>query len=52
MITSLTLDLSALKPSQRQELLALVESFHEPYYIPTSEETAEHAAPTEQGRRY
>ena len=45
MITSLTLDLSSLKPAQRQALLALVESFITPQYVPTSDELAEHDAP-------
>ena len=40
----LTLDLSALKPSQRQALLALVESFVTPRYIPSADENAEHAS--------
>jgi hypothetical protein len=34
-----TIDLSTLKPHQRVAFLALVQSFFEPYVIPTSDET-------------
>lgn len=40
----LTLDLSAFTPKQRYELLALVESFATPRYIPSADENAEHSA--------
>lgn len=38
----LTLDLSQFTLAQRQELLALIESFATPRYIPTADEHAEH----------
>lgn len=42
---TLGLDLSTLKPHQRQAFVALVQSFDEPYVIPVSDESAEHEAP-------
>jgi hypothetical protein len=39
MQTTFTLDLSTLKPHQREAFLALVHSFFEPYCIPTHDET-------------
>jgi hypothetical protein len=41
METTFTVDLSSLKPHQREAFLALVNSFFEPYYIPTSDEQEE-----------
>lgn len=43
----LTLDLSAFTFEQRYELLALIESFAAPRYIPSADEKAEHSAPAE-----
>ena len=42
MINSLTLDLSELTPTQREELFALIESFAKPRFIPSADEHAEH----------
>jgi hypothetical protein len=33
-----TIDLATLKPHQRAAFLVLIQSFFEPYFIPTSEE--------------
>jgi hypothetical protein len=38
METTFTVDLSKLKPHQREALLALVQTFFEPYCIPTANE--------------
>lgn len=38
----LTLDLSAFTSAQRYELLALIESFATPRFIPSADESAEH----------
>lgn len=38
MQTTFSVDLSTLKPHQREVFLALVQSFFEPYVIPTSDE--------------
>lgn len=43
---TLTLELSALKPNQLRALLDLVDSFDQPYVIP-SHESAEHAEESE-----
>jgi hypothetical protein len=39
MQTTFNLDLSTLKPHQREAFLALVQTFLEPYFIPSSDET-------------
>lgn len=38
MQTTFSVDLSALKPHQREAFLALVQSFFEPYCVPSSDE--------------
>jgi hypothetical protein len=41
MQTTFSVDLSAIKPHQREAFLALVQSFFEPYYVPSYDEVSD-----------